>query len=244
MHIKVEGFIVSETPFKDSSKIINILTKEYGLIGVIVRGAKNIKSPLRAVSQKFVYANFSLLYKKDKLSILVSADVIDPFKNLHNDLTLISYLTYLSDITHQIYKESKSSEIFDLFITTLKKINSGLDPEVLTNILELKYLYFLGVGPDFSQCSVCSKNADIVNIDINTNEALCINCSLQKPIVPIKVIKLLKMYEHVNISSVNDIKIEKELTKIINSYLKNYYDNYTGIYVHSKNYLEKILNEL
>ena len=49
---KVEGIIVSEVDYKESSKIINILTKEDGLIGVMARGAKKIKSPLAHVTSK------------------------------------------------------------------------------------------------------------------------------------------------------------------------------------------------
>ena len=32
---EVEGFILTETPYGESSKIINVLTKEYGIIGII-----------------------------------------------------------------------------------------------------------------------------------------------------------------------------------------------------------------
>ena len=43
---KVEGIIVSEVDYKESSKIINILTKDDGLIGVIARGTKKVKNNL------------------------------------------------------------------------------------------------------------------------------------------------------------------------------------------------------
>ena len=52
----VKGIVVSETPFKESSKILNIYTKEFGIIGVMSKGCKNMKSPLRVVSQKLSYA--------------------------------------------------------------------------------------------------------------------------------------------------------------------------------------------
>ena len=45
MHKKIEGIIVSEYPFEENSKIINILTKE-GKVGVIAQGAKKIKESL------------------------------------------------------------------------------------------------------------------------------------------------------------------------------------------------------
>ena len=41
--IEVEGIVVSNTPYKESSKIINIFTSEYGIIGCISKGCKNLK---------------------------------------------------------------------------------------------------------------------------------------------------------------------------------------------------------
>ena len=46
MQKKIEGIIISTVDYKESSKIINILTKEEGIIGVIAKGSKNIKSQL------------------------------------------------------------------------------------------------------------------------------------------------------------------------------------------------------
>ena len=43
----IEGIILSETNYSESSKILNVLTKEYGLIGVISKGCRNMKSKLR-----------------------------------------------------------------------------------------------------------------------------------------------------------------------------------------------------
>ena len=34
---EVEGFIVTETPYGESSKIINVLTREKGLIGIMCK---------------------------------------------------------------------------------------------------------------------------------------------------------------------------------------------------------------
>ena len=57
---EVEGFIFKETPYGESSKIINIFTKEYGLIGVMCKGAKSLKSRMRSVTLRFTYAKFNI----------------------------------------------------------------------------------------------------------------------------------------------------------------------------------------
>ena len=41
---KIEGIIVSEVDYKESSKIINIFSPDVGVIGILARGTKKIKS--------------------------------------------------------------------------------------------------------------------------------------------------------------------------------------------------------
>ena len=58
---KVEGIIIKEKPYGESSKILDIITKEYGVIGVLSKGCKKLKSSLRSSSMIFTYAYFNLI---------------------------------------------------------------------------------------------------------------------------------------------------------------------------------------
>ena len=98
---EVEGFIISEIPYGDTSKIINIFTRE-GIIGCIAKGAKSLKSNLRVITTKFTYGKFLIKYNENKLSILTEASFINELINIKNDLLLISYLSYLVELTNQI----------------------------------------------------------------------------------------------------------------------------------------------
>ena len=49
---EVEGIVLSETNYSESSKILNILTKEYKVIGVISKGCRNIKNKLELLVEK------------------------------------------------------------------------------------------------------------------------------------------------------------------------------------------------
>ena len=83
---KIEGIIVGEKSFGESSKILDLITKEYGVISLLSKGSKRLKSTLRSVSQMFTYAEFEISYKKDKLSTLISADIIDNLYNIKSDI--------------------------------------------------------------------------------------------------------------------------------------------------------------
>ena len=97
----IKGVVISETPYKESSKILNILTEE-GIIGVISKGCKNMKSPLRIISNKLVYSEFVIYYHEDSLSTLKEGTVINYLENIKSDLTLNSYLIYITDLTKQV----------------------------------------------------------------------------------------------------------------------------------------------
>ena len=119
MITEVEGLIVKETPYGDTSKIIQILTKEYGIISVMCKGAKSMKSKLRSLTMRFTYGKFHIYYKENKLSTLITVDIIDNLYNIKNDITLISYMTYLTELVTQVIKQSNEPEIYQEFISAI-----------------------------------------------------------------------------------------------------------------------------
>ena len=239
---KVEGIILSETPYKESSKILNVYTKKYGLIGMIAKGAKSLKSPLRALTNKYSYCYFYIYYKNNKLSLLTQVDLIDNFNNIKDDITLISYMSYLCDLTYQVLKENNDADISDILINGLKKIDNNLDPLIITNIIELKYLDYLGVSLNLDSCVRCNSKNNIITIDGDAGGYICQNCLNNEIIVNQKTIKMIRMYYYVEISSITTIKISDEIKREINLFLNKYYDRYTGIYLKSKEFLDNIIN--
>ena len=236
---KVEGIIIKETNFGETSKIINILTKE-GIIGVMAKGAKSIKSPLRSFTLSLTYAEFNIYYHEDKLSTLKSADVINDFSNIKKDIILISYMSYLCDLASQVMKQNNNEDIYNLLISTLNKINDGLNPIIISNIYELKLLDYLGVGINFNACAKCGNTKNIITIDPDVGGYICQNCYENEVIYDDKTLKMLRMYYLVDIDSISDLKISDIVISNINYFVSTYYDRYTGLYLKSKKFLEQI----
>lgn len=237
---KVTGIVLSDTNYSESSKILNVLTKEHGKIGIISKGCRNLKSSFRSVSSKLTYGYFNIYYKKEGLSVLISVDIINDFSNIKQDLFKIGYATFLSDLTNQVLKETSSNEIFDLFINGLIKINDDFDPMIIANIIELKYLNYLGVMPILDCCSVCGSNKKIVTVSSFSGGYLCVNCYKNEYIVDEKTVKLLRMFNYVDISKIKELNILPKNKNEINRFLENYYDRYTGIYLKSKDFLTQL----
>lgn len=241
MLIEVDGFILNETSYGETSKIINVLTHDYGIIGIMCKGVKSLKNKNRVATLKLTYSRFNIYYKKDKLSTLVSADIINPLKKIKSDIVLVGFLNYLADLTYQVMKQSLDNHIYEDFLQVLLKLESGLDPIVLTNILEIKYLEYLGVLFNLDSCVVCGNKKNIVTIDGDKGGFICLNCLKNEIVVDAKVIKMIRLYYYVNINSIKEIKVDQKTRDTINKFLDIYYERYTGLYLHSKDFLKNLL---
>ena len=212
----IEGIILTETNYSESSKILNVLTKEHGLIGIMSKGCRNMKSKLRGVSRKLVYGTFHIYYKEKGLSTLISIDVKNSFSKILTNLEKISYASFILDLTNQVVKQNENDEIFEVLKDTLIKIEEGLNPIALTNILELKMLDYLGVSPNIDCCSECGSDKQIVTLSSDRGGYICKECYNNEPLVSEKTIKMIRMYYYVNIKNITNISFQKEYNQILN----------------------------
>ncbi|HOB26381.1 MAG TPA: DNA repair protein RecO [Bacilli bacterium] len=235
----IRGVVIKEIPFKESSKILNILTCD-GIVGVVSKGCKNIKSNLRNISGKLIYADFIIYYNEDKLSTLKDGTEINHFNNIRSDLTLISYMAYLTELTAQVIKQDNNKDIFDIYINTLLKIENGFNPLVMSNILEIKLLDYLGAPINFNSCIKCGNSKDIITFSADEGGYICSSCHKDELIYDNKVLKMLKLYYYVDINTISDLNISEKTINDINDIISAYYDRFTGVYIHSKEFLKKL----
>ena len=237
--ISVEGIVVSTTPFKENSKILNILTKDMGLIGCISKGCKSLKSKLRSISEKFAYGTFHMYYKEDGLSTLIDGDIKDYFINIKSDIIKISYLTYICELSMNAYKESESNEVYPLMESAILKIENGFNPKIITNILELQFLEYLGINLNLDNCVKCG-STKVVTLSLSKGGYVCNNHRTNEPLISEKVMKLLRLYYYVDISKISNLDIDEKISNEINHIIEEYYDEYSGVSIKSK----KMLREL
>lgn len=241
MEIKeIEGFVINEKNYGETSKILTVFTKDFEIIGLLSKGCKKIKSDLKAVSQKFTYAKFQVNYKKDKLSILINGDIINPLFNIKTNIEKISYLNYICELVQQVVKQSNYNGIYNLFIDAILKIEDSFDPLVITNILELKLLDYLGVSPVFNGCALCG-NENVITLSSYRGGYICKKHYNDEYIVDPKTLRIIKAFKYIDISKITKIDLEDRIKKEINNFIDEYYDRYTGLYLNSKNFLKDIV---
>ena len=237
---KIEGIVISEIDYKESSKIINILTPEEGILGIIARGTKQVKSKLSGVTSKLTYGYFHINYRENGLSNLIEVDIINHFKNIRKNIDLMSYSLYLLELAEKVYKHDNDKNIYEMLIASLNKIDDGYDYQVITDIFELKMLDFLGIRPVIDECVNCGNKDDIVTISSYRGGYLCKNCCQGEAIVNIKTVKLLRMFYYVDISKISKIEVADNIKQELSRFIYDYYDRYSGIYLKSREFLQNL----
>lgn len=238
--VKVEGIVVKETPYKDTSKILQILTRDYGMISVIAKGCRSIKSKFRSSTAKLSLAVFCINYKKNGLSTLTDVDSQTSLSNIFFDIEKISYASYLIELAEEIVKDVNSPLIFELLKQGLIKINEGLPASIVMNILELKFLSFLGVLPNVNSCSFCGNKNNIETISVDAGGLLCTACNKGNKVYKKRTIELIRMFILVDLEKVTKLNIKEENKKEIGEFIEIYYDKYTGLYLRSKKFIENL----
>jgi len=228
---KVEGIIISDKPYGESSKILNIMTSEYGIIGVLAKGSKKIKSSLTGVTGKLTLGNFYIYYKQDKLSTLISVDVINSFKNIRLDLDKINYAAHITNIVSQILRQDVKLGTYELYISALTKIDEGLDYKFITSILELKLLDILGVMPIIDGCAICLDTKNIVTLSSDKGGFVCKKCYKGERMVSPLTIKIIRMLMYVDMDNISKVEVDEVVKLELAEFLSSYYEKYTGIYI-------------
>ena len=239
--IKIEAVVISEQSFGETSKILKLFTKDLGIISVMSKGCKKIKSPLYEGSNKLVVGNFDITYKENAMSILTGTSIIKIFKNIvmdYHDLDRKMYAFYITDLIVQVLKQEKITveeinKIYDLYLSSLYKIDEKLNPKIIYDIVKLKYLEFLGVKPSIDCCSNCGSK-EIVTCSSKTYGFICKNCYTDELILKNDTLKMIRMLYYVDINKIKKLEIDSEILKEVEIFIDDYYEEHTGIYFKSK----------
>lgn len=239
--IKTEGIVVGEQNYSESSKILKIFTKDYGCISVLSKGCKKLKSNLKEASNSLIYANFDISYKEDGLSTLIGADIIQIFKNIimdYHDLAKKMYAFIILDLTVQVISQKQIDkdeikEIYDILISSIKKIDEGINASVILDIVMLKYLKYLGVLPSLDSCANCGSDSNIVTFDARSFGFVCSDCYTNEYIVDKSALKLVRMLYYVDIDRIKTLD-NLEGIEDVHNFILDYYETQTGIYVNIK----------
>ncbi len=230
--LKTRGIVLRDYELFEQDKIVTFYTQDFGMLKVVVKGARKIKSRFSAVVQFPSYIDI-LVYKKKGtgMGILTDCGVRHLFFKIRKNILKFAYASYLAEILLSSLKESQvNEELFYLSLRVLFSLEQGKkeDFEMLISFFKLKLLHILGYTPELRRCVECGKNRDFFKLFYftpNKGGIICQDCQkkdMRVIEVPKFTILAMDYLLHGKISySLNPSlrKAEKQISYLLDIYL-------------------------
>lgn len=156
MHIVTKGIVLRETNYKESDKILTVLTQEGGKRTVKARGCRRRGSALAASAQLLVFSDMTLFEYKDYYT-LNEGSTIALFRHMRENLERLALGSYFAEVTEAVAEEGRPEpELLSLLLNSLYALDTMKQPpELIKAAFELRLLCTAGYAPLADACGVC-----------------------------------------------------------------------------------------
>lgn len=136
------GYILHHRPFRDTSQILDIVTRDHGKVAVVARGSRGSKSRLAGVLRPFLPLKVSWVSRSD-LGTLTGAEAVGAPAGMVGDAMLSAY--YLNELLiNFLHRYDPQPEIFALYERVLHTLVGSRDVAAILRSFELEFLSLLG----------------------------------------------------------------------------------------------------
>ena len=175
------GYVIKTTDVKDNDVILNVYTREYGIVALYARGIKKSTSKNAYACQLFDYSEFMIDMNQIKsMQLLKSATLKKEFMGIRSDYDRLALASVVIELAGYLEEDN----IFDLLETTLHYLDSHKEPYTIFNLFVVKYLDMLGLSPEVDGCVLCGDTSAIETISVLDGGFLCRNCNRHQHLKP------------------------------------------------------------
>ena len=136
------AFVLHTYPFRDTSVIVEAFTRQYGRVGLVARGAKRPKSPLRPALLAFQPVSISWSGRGD-LRTLTRAEWVGSARMPIGVAMLCGY--YLNELLLKLLQRDDPHEaLFDAYADALTRLATSANAESILRHFEITLLREIG----------------------------------------------------------------------------------------------------
>ncbi|MBC7489125.1 MAG: DNA repair protein RecO [Glaciimonas sp.] len=145
------GFVLHSYPHRETSLILDVLTRDYGRIALVAKGAKRPLSKLRGVLQTFQPLSLSWSGKSE-IRTLNAAEWVGGMLPLEKSALLCGF--YLNELLVKLLaRDDAHPALFNQYVATLNKLAHQEPAPIVLRQFERVLLKETGVSGDFRMCA-------------------------------------------------------------------------------------------
>jgi DNA repair protein RecO (recombination protein O) len=236
---KAEAIVLKSNKYGDTSKIINLYTREFGKLSVIAKGSRSKNNRFGGSLEPLSHIGIVFYnYENRELQYITQSSIINFFPAIHSDFAKMTASLAMAEIVNNVlHSEERNDEFFELFLNTFIAIEkSSCNFESYITYFELNLAGISGFHPEFGKCEICKTILDVNYTGLQSGFSIdrgCVFCNkcLEKNILPFRKIsleelKILQKFSTFSPGIIEDLNINpsisNELFNLINIYLKHH----------------------
>ena len=182
---KTNAIVLRLVEFSETSVIVTLMTRDFGKITAMAKGARRPKSPFEAALDVLAVCRIVFLHKTSgAMSLLTEAKLERRFRSSQTNLDCLYTGYYIVELLSSLTDEGDPHpELFDIANEFIEQIDSAQfdKTNLKENLLqfELRALDLLGHKPMLTKCVGCGKektNLNRVSFGLNVGGIICPNC--------------------------------------------------------------------
>ncbi len=226
MHLNTEGIVLREVEYNDADKLLDVLTKDRGLLTVKARGVRRSSSTLKSACQLLAYSEFTLFEYKDRFTVN-EAQPIEQFRELREDIELLalgSYFAQAASVTAQ--EDAPNPRLLSLLLNALYALARLKKPQRLVKAaFELRLACLSGFAPELTGCSVCG-NPEPDRFLLTEGELRCSSCigdetGIRLPVTP-AVLGAMRYIVWCDAKKLYSFRLEEEALRDLSGLTESY----------------------
>lgn len=156
-----KGLVLREVRYKESDRMLTLLTDRHGLVSIKAQGALGRKSRIAAATQLLCFSEFSVSeawYTGGRWRI-DAASSLEQFTALREDIAALSLGVYFAELLSTLCAEDvPDTAALSLGLNALYALSRRLyEPEHIKAAFELRLMAAEGFEPALTRCAVCGR---------------------------------------------------------------------------------------
>jgi DNA repair protein RecO (recombination protein O) len=145
------GFVLHSYPYKETSLIVDVFSRDHGRVALIAKGAKRAHSKLRGVLQTFQPLAISWSGKSE-LRTMIAAEWVGGLLPLEKSALLCGF--YLNELLLKLLaRDDPHPALFNHYVATLNQLAHNEPAPIVLRKFERALLKETGVSGDFTICT-------------------------------------------------------------------------------------------
>jgi DNA repair protein RecO (recombination protein O) len=245
---KTEAIVLRQRKLGEADKIVTLYTPNYGKLEAVAKGVRRPKSRLAGHVEVLTYTS-AMLAQGRNLDVVTQAQAIESFAPLRDDLHRLSRALYVAELVDRFSPEgAESYHIFQLLLTTLRRLAAGASADVVLRYFEMQLLNLAGFQPQLHRCLGCQRALTPVPNYFSpaAGGVLCPSCgagTVSSRPLSVSALKVLRVLQGGAFADVSRVRIGSALAQEVEFHLRAYLIHVLERDVRSAAFIDRLRRE-